>query len=100
MGRAAGAIASGMVAASFGVAAGAFGALLALPEEQRRVVQTLWTWFEAGSFRANVSLLLDPLSAVMCLVVTFVGFLIHVYSTGYMHGDPGYRRYFVYLNLF
>jgi NADH-quinone oxidoreductase subunit L len=100
MGRAAGAIASAMVAGSFGVAAGAFAQLLARPEEQRRIVQTLWTWFQAGSFEANVGLLFDPLSATMCLVVTFVGFLIHVYSTGYMHGDPGYRRYFVYLNLF
>jgi len=44
--------------------------------------------------------LVDPLSAVMMLVVSFVGFLIHVYSIGYMHGDPGYARFFTYLNLF
>src|SRR5512143_3034256 len=53
-----------------------------------------------GSFSASVSFLLDPLSSVMVLVVTGVGFLIHVYSTGYMGHDPDYRRFFLYLNLF
>src|SRR5881394_2035223 len=53
-----------------------------------------------GDFSANVGYLLDPLSAVMILVVTGVGFLIHVYSTGYMAHDAGFRRFFLYLNLF
>ena len=53
-----------------------------------------------GDFSADVSFLLDPLSAVMVLVVTGVGFLIHVYSIGYMADDPSYRRFFLYLNLF
>ena len=53
-----------------------------------------------GCFRAPTTLQLDPLSAVMLLVVTGVGFLIHVYSIGYMHGDPDYPRFFTYLNLF
>ena len=61
--------------------------------------QTLYAW-TAGSLRIDVGFLLDPLSAVMLFVVTFVGFLIHVYSAGYMGHDPGYRRYFAYLNLF
>src|SRR5688572_16804611 len=56
-----------------------------------------WT---AGPLKIDVGFLLDPLSAVMLFVVTFVGFLIHVYSVGYMGHDPGYRRYFAYLNLF
>jgi len=60
----------------------------------------VYTWIPAGEFQATVGFLVDPLSAVMMLVVTFVGFLIHVYSIGYMHGDPGYARFFTYLNLF
>ena len=60
----------------------------------------VYTWIPVGEFQATVGFLVDPLSAVMMLVVTFVGFLIHVYSVGYMHGDPGYARFFTYLNLF
>jgi len=60
----------------------------------------LWDWISAGGFSGRLGLLLDPLSAVMVLVVTGVGFLIHVYSVGYMGDDPGYSRYFSYLNLF
>ena len=60
----------------------------------------LFDWVVAGTFRAPVTLQLDQLSAVMLLVVTGVGFLIHVYSAGYMHDDPDYPRFFAYLNLF
>ncbi len=60
----------------------------------------LFPWIQAGAFRTAVTALVDPLSAVMLLVVTGVGFLIHLYSVGYMHGDPGYARFFTYLNLF
>lgn len=60
----------------------------------------LFTWIQAGNFKATFGVLIDPLSTVMILVVTGVGFLIHVYSIGYMHGDPGVARYFSYLNLF
>src|SRR3990170_8717312 len=60
----------------------------------------LYSWVSVGDFHATVGLQVDPLSAVMMLVVTFVGFLIHVYSVGYMHGDPGYARFFTYMNLF
>ena len=60
----------------------------------------LFDWIVAGTFRAAVAFQLDPLSAVMMLVVTGVGFLIHVYSIGYMHDDPGFPRFFAYLNLF
>jgi NADH-quinone oxidoreductase subunit L len=60
----------------------------------------VYAWIPVGEFQATVGFLVDPLSAVMMLVVTFVGFLIHVYSVGYMHGDPGYARFFTYLNLF
>ncbi len=66
----------------------------------RFIEQVLFSWIPAGSLHVNVGYLLDPLSAVMILVVSGVGFLIHVYSVGYMHNDPGYGRYFSYLNLF
>jgi NADH-quinone oxidoreductase subunit L len=59
-----------------------------------------YTWVSVGSLRATVGFQVDALSTVMMLVVTFVGFLIHVYSVGYMHGDRGYARFFTYLNLF
>jgi NADH-quinone oxidoreductase subunit L len=59
-----------------------------------------FTWISAGGFRADFALSVDQLTVVMLLVVTGVGWLIHIYSTGYMHDDPGYRRFFAYLNLF
>ena len=90
----------GLVAASFLLAAGCFFELLQMPAAERRFTQVLYVWIAAGSFQANFSFLLDPLSAVMILIVTGVGFLIHVYSSGYMAQDPGYHRFFCYLNLF
>src|SRR5439155_3460544 len=57
-------------------------------------------WIVAGDFETSVAAYVDPLTAVMLLVVTGVGALIHLYSVGYMHDDPGYARYFAYLNLF
>jgi NADH-quinone oxidoreductase subunit L len=60
----------------------------------------LFPWVIAGPFKAPVTAQVDQLSAVMLLVVTGVGFLIHLYSAGYMHDDHGYARYFTYLNLF
>ncbi|MEJ7643522.1 MAG: NADH-quinone oxidoreductase subunit L [Chryseolinea sp.] len=60
----------------------------------------VFKWFSVGGFTVNMSLLVDPLSAIMLLIITGVGFLIHVYSSGYMHGDEGYGRFFSYLNLF
>ncbi len=63
-------------------------------------VTTLWTWMAAGSLRVGVDLQFDQLSMLMMMVVTGVSFIIHVYSIGYMRDDPGYSRYFSYLNLF
>ncbi|MBI5494877.1 MAG: NADH-quinone oxidoreductase subunit L [Deltaproteobacteria bacterium] len=65
-----------------------------------RLVQNLYNWFTAGSFSVDVTLMVDPLTAVMIMVVTWVGLLIHIYSTGYMEHDDGFWRYFAYLNLF
>ncbi|HTF18963.1 MAG TPA: NADH-quinone oxidoreductase subunit L, partial [Chryseolinea sp.] len=61
---------------------------------------TLFRWISAGGFSATMSFLIDPLSSLMLLIITGVGFLIHVYSVGYMHGDEGFNRFFSYLNLF
>ncbi len=60
----------------------------------------LWDWIVVGSFNVPIALQLDQLSAVMLLVVTGVGLLIFIYSKGYMHGDPGYYRFYAYLCLF
>lgn len=60
----------------------------------------LYPWVVAGDFQVPIGFRVDPLSTIMMLTVTFVGFLIHVYSVRYMVGDPGYPRYFTYLNLF
>jgi NADH-quinone oxidoreductase subunit L len=73
-----------------------------LHQQQTVLVEAYFTWIAAGRFVIDASFQLDPLSAVMIAFVTFVGFLIHLYSVGYMHGetDAGYARYFAYLNLF
>lgn len=78
----------------------AFFQLLSLPPHARVVEETVYSWIAIGNFSVNVAFLLDPLSAVMLLVVTGVGFLIHIYSVGYMHHDKAYWRFFTYLNLF
>lgn len=60
----------------------------------------LFNWFELDTFKASFSFLIDRLSVIMMLIITGVGFLIHVYSTGYMHDDKGFGKFFAYLNLF
>ncbi len=94
------AIGTGTVGAAFVIALGCFFSLLRLPSEERVFVQTLFSWIDSGDLSVPARLGLDPLSAVMMLVVTGVGFLIHVYSTGYMGHEKAYGRYFAYLNLF
>jgi NADH-quinone oxidoreductase subunit L len=90
----------GTVLLSFLVALLSFFELLRLDVAQRAVTNHLFTWIESGSLKAECSFLFDPLSAVMILVVTGVGFLIHVYSVEYMRGEAGFYRYFAFLNLF
>ncbi len=92
-----GTIASGSVLASFVVAVLIFVEKLHNPAPE---IITLFDWISAGSFTAKMSFLIDPLSSIFLLVITGVGFLIHLYSTGYMHDDDGFRRFFSYLNLF
>ncbi len=102
-----GLVACGAVLLSLAVAVWAAVQAQAAPDHT--LVEVLWTWIPGGAaetatgaqaFRVDWAYQVDPLSSVMILVVTFVGFLIHVYSTGYMGHDPGYARYMAYLNLF
>jgi NADH-quinone oxidoreductase subunit L len=88
------------VFASFIIAVISLIGLIQAGHESYPIVKSLFPWIQSGSFSANLSFQLDPLSVVMALVVTGVGFLIHVYSLGYMAEDKGYTRYFTYLNLF
>jgi NADH-quinone oxidoreductase subunit L len=71
----------------------------AYPEGERHV-DVIYNWINSGGIGADLAFQLDPLSVVMLMVVTWVGTLIHVYSIGYMGHEPGYARYFSYLNLF
>ncbi|MFD1167381.1 NADH-quinone oxidoreductase subunit L [Sphingobacterium daejeonense] len=64
------------------------------------IYQEVFNWFTVGTFNFNISFLVDPLSSIMLLIITGVGFLIHLYSVGYMAHDEGYGKYFSYLNLF
>ncbi len=73
---------------------------LSAPPAERVVVQTLWTWMEIGNFAPSVSLSLDALSLLMVLVITVVGFLIHLYSAEFMKDDESYGRFFAWMNLF
>jgi len=95
-----GTVACATVGAAFLVAVSLFVKLLGLPAEERHIQQVVWTWMTAAPFTIDVGFYLDPLSSLMSLVVTGVGFLIHVYSTGYMSHDHSFKRYFLYLNLF
>ena len=93
-------IAPAVVGAAFVVALLCVLSLASRPADGRTFVQILFPWIQAGSLLVPAALQLDPLSSVMALVVTGVGFLIHVYSVGYMSHERAFARYFVYLNLF
>src|SRR5688572_18317006 len=84
---------------AFALTVGIFFALSGAHAEEP-FVRTLFTWLRTGDLNLDAALQVDQLSIVMTLVVTGVGFLIHVFSVGYMQDDPGYPRYFAYLNLF
>ena len=98
--RLTGSIGSAAVGLSFVVSFLIFLDLLRLAPANRAVEVTVFTWMLSGSLNVPVGFLVDPLSAVMMMVVSGVGCIIHVYSVGYMHGDKGFFRYFTYLNLF
>jgi NADH-quinone oxidoreductase subunit L len=90
------------------IAAGAIGAAAlvafdgffsAMPQGGA-LTDTLWTWMQAGDLKVDVAFRMDALSGLLCLIITFIGFLIHVYGQGYMEHDADYARFFAYLNLF
>ena len=91
-----GGVASLVMLASFAVAALSVNQLAELPVEERVIDQTLYTWIASGDFVLDLTLRLDPLSAVMIPVITGIGSLIHIYSTAYMHDevDGEFARYF------
>jgi len=98
--KAAGYIASAMIGIAFVMSVTAFFELLGHDPHHRVIEKEFFSWIAVGDLSIPFGILLDPLSAVMILVVTGVSFLIHIYSIGYIHGDPGATRYFAYLNLF
>ncbi len=83
---------------AFGIGTPHAGALVA--PEGKPILDHLWTWIQVGTFRADFGLGVDRLSGIYVCFVTFVGLLIHIFATGYMHGDKGFYRFFAYLNLF
>ena len=95
-----GVVACGSVAVStvvaFYLALNTHGAL----RSEQPILDHVWTWLQVGNFHADVALGMDRLSGTYALFVTFVGFLIHVFAVGYMHGDTGFYRFFAFLNLF
>jgi NADH-quinone oxidoreductase subunit L len=93
-------VGAGMTAVSAVLATIVSVEFMASPPAGSARVQVLWTWMQAGSFSPTVAFYLDPLSIVMVLVVTWVSFLILLYSTWFMAHDDGYRRFFAYMNLF
>jgi NADH-quinone oxidoreductase subunit L len=97
---AAGWVATLMCAGSFVASVVVYFGLLDEPEEGRQFTQTLFAWVPAGGLRVDVGFLADPLSITMALFITGVSALIHMYAIGYMHGDEGFPRFFVYMNLF
>jgi NADH-quinone oxidoreductase subunit L len=95
-----GLIACAPVVIAFGLSVWAFSILTGLEPEKRFLIDNLYRWIDLGSLKVDMAFMVDPLSAVMILVVTGIGGLIHIYATGYMHDDKAFWRFFAYLNLF
>ncbi len=95
-----GIVGSSAIGIPFIVTVGALIQTLSLPVDQRLNIATLFQWINVAGLNINFSYQVDQLSLLMSLIVTGVGFIIHVYSIGYMHGDKSFWRFFAYLNLF
>jgi NADH-quinone oxidoreductase subunit L len=93
-------IACAPVIIAFALSVIAFFQLKALAPEHRFLIDNLYRWIDLGPLKVDMAFLVDPLSAVMILIVTGIGGLIHIYAVGYMHDDEGFWRFFAYLNLF
>jgi len=98
--KAVAAVGVGTIAASALISLVIAAQFLSAPPLGNAYRQFLWQWIDVAGFRPAFSLYLDPLSLVMMVVVTFVAFLIHLYSAEFMAGDEGYSRFFAYMNLF
>jgi NADH-quinone oxidoreductase subunit L len=96
----AGYVATAAVAGAFAVAVAVFADLLSMDVEERSQVVSLWEWMPVGNLKVDMAFLADPLSITMVLFITGIGALIHLYAVGYMHGDPRFSKFFLYLNLF
>jgi len=96
----AGYFATAMVFVSWIVAVAVYFDLVAKPEEERSVTVTLFSWLPVGDLQIDMAFLADPLSITMCLFVLGIGGLIHLFAVGYMHGDPKFSKFFLYLSLF
>ncbi|MDQ3728694.1 MAG: NADH-quinone oxidoreductase subunit L [Actinomycetota bacterium] len=99
-GKTAGWIGTAAIGLAFASAIGAFAMLLGEPTEERQLTSSAWDYATSVGLDIQLGILVDPLSVVMCLVVTGVSTLIHLYSTAYMVSDRGYARFFAYLNFF
>jgi NADH-quinone oxidoreductase subunit L len=95
-----GMIACAPVVIAFGLSVWAFFILVGLEPEKRFLIDNMYRWIDLGSLQVDMAFMVDPLSAVMILIVTGIGGLIHIYATGYMHDDNAFWRFFAYLNLF
>jgi len=96
----AGYLATAMVLLSFVTAVAVYFELLSRDSESRSEVVNIFSWVPVGDLQIDMAFLVDPLSSTMLLFVTGIGALIHLYSVGYMHGDPKFSKFFLYLNLF
>lgn len=96
----AGSIATGAVFISFACAVALFVDLVGLPPEQRRLAASFFEWISVDKLKISAGFVVDQISAVMILIITGVGALIHLFSIGYMHHDKGVTKYFAYLNFF
>ncbi|MEY2626770.1 MAG: NADH-quinone oxidoreductase subunit [Actinomycetota bacterium] len=96
----AGLLAAAMCGGAFVVTALTFFDMLSKNAEERSHVVSLFSWIPVGSLQVKMAFLADPLSITMALFVTGIGTLIHLYAVGYMHGDPKFSKFFIYLNLF
>ncbi len=99
-GRTAGWIGTGAIALSFLASLGALFQILDLPVEERQLTSSLYTYASAAGLDIEMNVLVDPLSVYMCLIVSGVSMLIHLYSISYLTSDRGYARFFAYLNFF
>ncbi len=96
----AGWLATAMCGGAFVASAIVMAGLIGEQGENRRHLLTLFEWMKVGGFRVEVGFLADPLSITMALFITGIGTLIHLYSISYMHGDPKFSKFFIYMNLF